>query len=189
MLLESTGVARFAAETSFQSDRAATAASRVSHALARLMEEGQPTLQHGSERWLSGPVRGQHRGRLRPGSRAVGAPVGIPVVADLERLSGPEVLELARQVDHLIVGTGFAGHVTGESEPAAMVRALRRPGQTAVSSQPGKAAVGTRRSKPATRCATCPPAGYRPWTPPAAATCSTARMPRASRGARAWRGR
>ena len=29
-----------------------TAASRVSHALARLMEEGQPTLQHGLERWL-----------------------------------------------------------------------------------------------------------------------------------------
>jgi ribokinase len=56
---------------------------------------------------------------------------GIPVVADLERLSGPEVLELARQVDHLIVGTGFAGHVTGESEPAAMVRALRRPAQAA----------------------------------------------------------
>ena len=52
MLQESTGVARFAAETSFQSDRAATAASRVSHALARLMEEGQPTLQHGLERWL-----------------------------------------------------------------------------------------------------------------------------------------
>ena len=52
MLLESTGVARFAAETSFHSDRAATAASRVSHALARLMEEGQPPLQHGLERWL-----------------------------------------------------------------------------------------------------------------------------------------
>ena len=52
MVLDSTCVARFAAETSFQSDRAATAASRVSHALARLMEEGQPTLQHGLERWL-----------------------------------------------------------------------------------------------------------------------------------------
>ena len=52
MLLESTCVARFAAETSFQSDRAATAASRVRHALARLMEKGQPTLQHGLERWL-----------------------------------------------------------------------------------------------------------------------------------------
>ena len=52
MLLQSTGVARFAAETSFQSDRAATAASRVSHALDRLMEEGQLTLQHGLERWL-----------------------------------------------------------------------------------------------------------------------------------------
>ena len=36
----------FAAGTSFPSDRAATAASRVGHALARLMEEGQHTLQH-----------------------------------------------------------------------------------------------------------------------------------------------
>ena len=52
MLPESICVARFAAETSLQSDRAATAASRVSHALARLMEEGQPRLQHGLERWL-----------------------------------------------------------------------------------------------------------------------------------------
>ena len=42
----------------FQSDRAATAASRVSHALARLMEEGQPTLQHGLERWLYGVYGG-----------------------------------------------------------------------------------------------------------------------------------
>ena len=43
---------RFAAETSFQLDRATTAASRVIHALARFVEEGQPTLQHGLERWL-----------------------------------------------------------------------------------------------------------------------------------------
>jgi sugar/nucleoside kinase (ribokinase family) len=56
---------------------------------------------------------------------------GIPVVADLERLSGPEVLELVREVDHLIVGAEFAGWVTGESEPAAMVRALRRLRQAA----------------------------------------------------------
>ena len=49
---ESAGVARFAAETSFQSDRAATAASRVSHAFPRLREGGRPTIQHGLERWL-----------------------------------------------------------------------------------------------------------------------------------------
>ena len=52
LFLESTCVARFAAEISCQLDRAATAASRVSHALARLMEKVQPTLQHGLERWL-----------------------------------------------------------------------------------------------------------------------------------------
>jgi len=56
---------------------------------------------------------------------------GIPVVADLERATGADVLELARQVDHLIVGIGFAGQVTGEHEPAAMVRALRQRDQTA----------------------------------------------------------
>jgi sulfofructose kinase len=56
---------------------------------------------------------------------------GIPVVADLERFSGPEIPELTRQVDHLIVGTGFAGQVTGETDPAVMVRALRTPAHTA----------------------------------------------------------
>jgi sulfofructose kinase len=56
---------------------------------------------------------------------------GIPAVADLERISCPEVLELARQVDHLIVGTGFASLVTGEVDPIAMVRALRTPAHTA----------------------------------------------------------
>jgi ribokinase len=56
---------------------------------------------------------------------------GIPVVADLERFSGPEVPELTRQVDHLIVSTGFASQTTGETDPAAMVRALRSSAQTA----------------------------------------------------------
>ena len=56
---------------------------------------------------------------------------GIPVVADLERFSGPEIPELTRQVDHLIVGTGFAGQSTGETDPPAMVRALRSPAHTA----------------------------------------------------------
>ena len=56
---------------------------------------------------------------------------GIPVVADLERFSGPEIPELTRQVDHLIVGTGFASQTTGETDPAAMVRALRSPAHTA----------------------------------------------------------
>lgn len=56
---------------------------------------------------------------------------GIPVVADLERTTGADVRALAREVDHLIVGIGFAGQVSGENEPAAMVRALRQPAQAA----------------------------------------------------------
>jgi sugar/nucleoside kinase (ribokinase family) len=56
---------------------------------------------------------------------------GIPVVADIERLPEPKVLALLAAVDHLIVGTEFGSKVTGEHEPAAMVRALRRPGQAA----------------------------------------------------------
>jgi len=56
---------------------------------------------------------------------------GVPVVADLERISGAEVLALAQRVDHLIVGTGFAGKATGETDPAAMVRALRSPAHVA----------------------------------------------------------
>ena len=49
---ESTRVARFAAETAFQSDGATTAASRVSLALAYLEDDSQLTLQHGLERWI-----------------------------------------------------------------------------------------------------------------------------------------
>jgi sulfofructose kinase len=48
----------------------------------------------------------------------------IPVVADIERDNEPFVNELAAQVDHLIVGIRYAQHATGESDPAAMVRAL-----------------------------------------------------------------
>ena len=53
---------------------------------------------------------------------------GIPVVADLECFSGPEIPELTRQVDHLIVRHGFAGQSTGERSPAATAgrRAARR---------------------------------------------------------------
>lgn len=53
--------------------------------------------------------------------------LGIPVVVDLERVSGPEVLGLTRQSDHLIVGTEFARQVTGETDPAEAVRAIRSP--------------------------------------------------------------
>jgi ribokinase len=56
---------------------------------------------------------------------------GIPVVVDLERVGCPEVLEVTRLADHLIVGTGFASEITGETEPAAMVRALDGPAHAA----------------------------------------------------------
>lgn len=49
---------------------------------------------------------------------------GIPVVADIERETDPGVFDLMRQVDHLIVGAGFAGRVTGEREPEAMAHAF-----------------------------------------------------------------
>ena len=57
--------------------------------------------------------------------------LGVPVVADLERVT-PEVLALLPLVDHLVVGERFAAQVTGETEPAAMVRRLLRPDRAAV---------------------------------------------------------
>ncbi len=57
--------------------------------------------------------------------------LGIPVVADLERVT-PEVLALLPLVDHLVVGERFAAQVTGECAPAAMVERLLVPGRAAV---------------------------------------------------------
>lgn len=54
---------------------------------------------------------------------------GIPVVADVENETGPGAPELMRQVDHLIVSIHLAQRVTGESDPAAMVRGLASPRQ------------------------------------------------------------
>lgn len=56
---------------------------------------------------------------------------GIPVVADLEDPDGPAVSELARLVDHLVVGRQFAMRATGEENAADAVRALWRPGMAA----------------------------------------------------------
>lgn len=49
---------------------------------------------------------------------------GIPVVADIEPNSKPQLPELLERVDHLIIGTEFGRQCTGEAEPEAMVRAL-----------------------------------------------------------------
>ena len=51
----------------------------------------------------------------------------IPVVGDIEAVRDDRVPELMRRIDHLIVGTALAGEVTGESDPAAMVRGLSGP--------------------------------------------------------------
>ncbi|NLG51391.1 MAG: permease [Chloroflexi bacterium] len=50
--------------------------------------------------------------------------LGIPVVGDIEDETVPGVQELMALTDHLIVGHEFAGRVTGETDCAAMVRAL-----------------------------------------------------------------
>jgi sulfofructose kinase len=56
---------------------------------------------------------------------------GIPVVVDLERTPDENARRLAREADHVILGVVFAGRLTGLTDPAAMVRALRRPNHSA----------------------------------------------------------
>jgi len=48
----------------------------------------------------------------------------IPAIADFESDDDPRLPGLVRQIDHLILGIEPAGRMTGEAEPAAMVRAL-----------------------------------------------------------------
>jgi sugar/nucleoside kinase (ribokinase family) len=57
---------------------------------------------------------------------------GAPVVADLEHPDRAGVPELAREVNHLIVGANFAARLTGESDPIAMVVALWHEQRAAV---------------------------------------------------------
>lgn len=56
---------------------------------------------------------------------------GIPVVGDLEYKPSPELAELTRWVDHLIVGIDFAQKVTREETVEDMLRALVNPDQAA----------------------------------------------------------
>lgn len=49
---------------------------------------------------------------------------GIPIVADIERLTTPRLGELMDLVDHLILSQDFAALLTGQSTPAAAARAL-----------------------------------------------------------------
>ncbi len=50
--------------------------------------------------------------------------VGIPVVADLERNSGPEFEELLGLIDHLILPRKLALQLSGETEPEKVLRKL-----------------------------------------------------------------
>lgn len=69
---------------------------------------------------------------ILPGLRAAGVArdLGVPVIADLERV-GDGLPELMARIDHLIVGTRFAGQVVGVAHPAEMASRLSRPGQAA----------------------------------------------------------
>ena len=67
---------------------------------------------------------------------------GIPVVADLERFSA-EVPELTRQVDHLIVSTGFAGQSTGDTDPPRWCGRCGARRTPPAWSRPATAAAGT----------------------------------------------
>ena len=57
--------------------------------------------------------------------------LGIPVVADVERLIDPGVHEMMDRTDHLIVGQRLAEQVTGESDPARACEALWREDRVA----------------------------------------------------------
>ncbi len=57
--------------------------------------------------------------------------LGIPVVADIERLTDPGVHEMMALTDHLIVGQALAAELSGESDPARAAEALWRADRAA----------------------------------------------------------
>lgn len=57
--------------------------------------------------------------------------MAIPVVADLERTTLPELDALLAHIDHLIVGSGFARQLTGLSDARDMLASLARPDRAA----------------------------------------------------------
>jgi sugar/nucleoside kinase (ribokinase family) len=60
---------------------------------------------------------------------AIARAAGVPVVADFEFTDAPDLLAL---VNHLIVSAAYAQRMTGQSDPAAAVRALWAEGRSAV---------------------------------------------------------
>jgi len=57
--------------------------------------------------------------------------MGIPIVADVERLTDEGVLEMMDLTDHLIVGQALAAQLTGEADPARACDALWKEGRVA----------------------------------------------------------
>ncbi len=53
--------------------------------------------------------------------------LGVAVVGDIERADAPAAGDLIGLVDHLVAGIELGRQLTGEREPAAMVRALASP--------------------------------------------------------------
>jgi sugar/nucleoside kinase (ribokinase family) len=54
---------------------------------------------------------------------------GIPVIADVEDDSDPQLPAFIKQIDHLIVGIELAKRLTGEENPVQIVGALARSGR------------------------------------------------------------
>jgi len=56
----------------------------------------------------------------------------IPVVADIERGDSTQLADLARQIDHLVIGVEMGRRLSGVDEPVEMVRALSNPNRASV---------------------------------------------------------
>ncbi|MDF2441514.1 MAG: sulfofructose kinase [Abditibacteriota bacterium] len=63
------------------------------------------------------PIAGRHAAQLA-------REAGIPVVADIERLTSPDIRALVPLVDHLIVGLKLGRELTGKDEPAQIAKQL-----------------------------------------------------------------
>ncbi|MGI6366926.1 MAG: PfkB family carbohydrate kinase [Anaerolineae bacterium] len=73
-------------------------------------------------------------GRIAASGRQVAArarALGMPVVADVERLTDAGVEEMMEHTDHLIVGQALAAQVTGHSDPERACEALWREDRVA----------------------------------------------------------
>ena len=58
--------------------------------------------------------------------------VGVPVVADFERVDVPNWADFYPHVDHLVVSRGFAAQLCGQQAPSAAARALWTPRRAVV---------------------------------------------------------